>query len=285
MNIKERVINGLYGQAVADSVGNPFEFKSLIDPSDVSYYASESDVLYISDDTQMALFGFSAIQKLKKMHGYIDDDIVQSFKESYIEWFYTQTNTIRSNAGLLSFASMYNIEAPGSTCLLSLKILKNGGKVVNSSIGCGSVMRLLPTVLLIEEYLECNVIEFAKSTGGITHKHPDNDIAIERYMTTAFNLLKDKPVDYINVDRISSLGLGWTAIECVNMAIWAYAKARTFDELLELSIAHNGDSDSVGAVAGSLWGLSGKEVPIKYINKLNALDAIKWVENELIQKI
>ena len=59
------------------------------------------------------------------------------------------------------------------------------------------------------------------------------------------------------------------------MAIWAYQNARDFDDLLVLSICHRGDSDSVAAIAGSLWGLSNKEFsyyenvfekrPIEYI--------------------
>ena len=60
------------------------------------------------------------------------------------------------------------------------------------------------------------------------------------------------------------------------MAIWCYHNSTTFDELLRQSIAIDGDSDSVAAVAGSIWGLSGQEVPEQYIAKLNTLDPIKY---------
>jgi len=141
-------------------------------------------------------------------------------------------------------------------------------------------MRLLPLVSLYRQEINNvdEVVRLAKITGSITHKHTQNDLAIERYIRDACIIVSGgTPVNrYPNVTKIEQLGDGWTALSCIEMAVYCYHTSNTFDELLRRSIAHDGDSDSTAAVAGSLWGLSGREVPQKYILKLDALDAIKY---------
>jgi ADP-ribosylglycohydrolase len=296
MNFREKIINAIYGQCVADAVGNNFEFKSNINPEDVIIYANESKSLIISDDSQMGpLFGFEAIRNMSVYDETIEEQVEKSFTDSYLDWYCTQTTTplnyLAHKTGVLSFQSMYSVQAPGNTCLSALKALSYyGGIVKNDSMGCGSVMRLLPLLKFLGSPhnlpLE-KVIELAKITGKITHKHKDNDPAIEKYIKNAYDIIhgnvpRDRVEGYQS-HKISDLGEGWIAPECVDMAILAYTQAETFDELLQLSIAHDGDSDSVAAVAGSLWGLSGKEVPQKYIDKIDSLDAIKYVINNYIE--
>jgi ADP-ribosylglycohydrolase len=281
MNFREKIINAIYSQCVCDAVGNKFEFDQDINPKDVVEYANSTDKLVISDDSQLGpLFGFEAIHNLSAFSGTLSDKIRESFTYSYIDWYYTQTTTYNENVArdcLVSFKSMFSVQAPGYTCLSALNKLKDGKVVDNDSMGCGSVMRLLPMVKLFGEHDLDHVLKLAQITGNITHKHEANNGAIHDYMTAAYNIVRGEPLFVERVSHISELGEGWIAQECTDMGIYAYTQANTFDELLELSIAHSGDSDSVAAVAGSLWGLSGKEVPQKYIGKLDAIDAIKYV--------
>ena len=67
---------------------------------------------------------------------------------------------------------------------------------------------------------------------------------------------------------ITAFGTGWTALSCVQMAMWAVHHAQAYDELLTLAICHEGDSDSVAAVAGSLWGRGGRPGWEKYAARL-----------------
>lgn len=288
MNLKERVINGLYGQAVLDSCGNPFEFERNLTTEEVIGYANLTEHLVISDDSQMAMHGFEAIQNMNNYSGIaVEKQIEFAFTDSYLNWYETQSQSSSEHQfyenGLLSFKSMWDVQAPGNTCLSALNTLGDGGTVRNDSMGCGSVMRLLPLVLLFDKYSYVEVLRYAVITGNITHKHKNNVPAIHRYMKVAYNAVNDIPVENIHpeVTHASQLGDGWIAPECVEIAIWAYCTATSFDDLLARSIAHNGDSDSTGAVAGSLWGLSGREVPKKYIDKLDAINAIKYVINKL----
>jgi len=295
MNFKEKIINALYGQAVADAVGNPFEFIESFSSNDVIVYANSTDKLVISDDTQLCLFGMEAISRMRDelnatqvyVPYYTEERLGCLVKESYIDWYDTQnqskSNHLDYGNCILAFESMWSTQSPGYTCLSALKTLRDGGIVKNDSKGCGSIMRLLPFVSLRNQYSPEECIEFAKIASDITHKHSENATATEHYMNLAESigcgLTHYSAFD--NVAHISKIGEGWTAQECLDMAEWAYTKADTFDDLLRLSITHSGDSDSVAAVAGSLWGLSGREVPQKYIDKLDAGDAIKYIIDKM----
>lgn len=284
MNFKEKIVNGLYGLAVCDAVGNLFEFELDIDPEDVTMFANESKILTMTDDSQMTIFGFDGVKNLEFYEGSLKEKVKQSFTDSYLDWHTTQVeNKVyhkEHSSGLLSFESLWSVQAPGNTCLGSLEEIKSGVQVKNNSKGCGSVMRLLPVLTLWDSHFlpKEELIELGQITGRITHLHKENDLAISRYIDTACNILNDidKSPEYGKIKHIKQIGSGWTALECVEMAIYSYYKARTFEELLQISISHDGDSDSVGAIAGSLWGLSGKEVPTKYIEKLDSIDSIKY---------
>ena len=286
MSYKNRINSGLRVQAICDAVGNPFEFQRDINPESVSTYINSNGPLVISDDTQMALFGFEAIQRAKLAQGEMRDIIRNEFTQSYLDWHTTQVGGFnKPQAGLLGLGSMYSVQSPGNTCLASLRNIRNKKEVDNDSKGCGSVMRLIPMVGLFDPaygFSESEVIDFAKITGDITHKHVENADAIELYMTTAKDILDRKSIPHWDqYQNISDIGEGWTALECVEMAIWSVTKAKNFDHLLRLSVAHDGDSDSVASVAGSLWGLTGKSFPVNAVFRLDAYDAIVHVSGDM----
>ena len=288
MNLKQRIINGLYGCCVADAAGNLWEFHSNINPDHVIRDANNCNKLVITDDSQMSIFSFEAIKNLDNFEGDIYEKVRASFTHSYLDWYRTQTRKhdpyLRFSSKLLNMPCMYSIQAPGNTCLSALRSIKEGQLVENSSYGCGSSMRLLPLVSFYDEkygLTHKEVIELAVITGEITHKHERNREAITTFMDAAYAIINDQPVISKSAKHISDLGEGWVATECVDMAIWAYCHSETFKDLLRLSISHDGDSDSTAAHAGILWGLSGREVPKKYIDKLDSLSAIKYVTENI----
>jgi len=90
--------------------------------------------------------------------------------------------------------------------------------------------------------------------------------------------------DVNDLDAIRQLGEGWVAEE--TLAIAAYCAARypeDFDRAMIVAVNHSGDSDSTGAVAGSILGahlgLSG--IPEKYITNLELKDVILEVADDL----
>lgn len=288
MNKRELMRNAFYAMAVADAVGNAFEFKHDINPADVVQYANSTERLEITDDTQMALFTAQAIDDYVRigMHPLPTHEDFEEFCQcAYYDWYITQTryfnpDVYTSDDGLLQFESLYKVQSPGLTCMRACEKIGNCEPVHNDSMGCGAVMRLLPFAGLFDSYYDS--IKMAVVSGLTTHQHESVAPSIERYveaMNSAFHGLFNKK-NYPTVfqaDHISQLGGGWIAPEAVNMAIWAAGTANDFDDLLARSIAHDGDSDSVGAMAGALWGLMGKAVPIKYTEKIAEKDAIEHV--------
>lgn len=286
MTKTELMRNAFYAMAVCDAVGNKFEFNSNPDPQEVIQYANGAISLEITDDTQMALFTAQAINDYLNANHTEVDSFNRFVEIAYHDWYLTQTECYTgrydTEDGLLQFQSMFKIQAPGTTCLKSCEYIGRGFPVKNNSMGCGAVMRLLPFAGLFGSRLD--YVKMAVNSGLTTHLHYSIPSSIERYIIAMFEATnggiatKDYPFIF-KKDHISQLGEGWVAPEAVDMAIWAAGVATDFDHLLALSIAHPGDSDSVGAMAGALWGLMGKDVPIKYMDKIVEKDAIDYVLN------
>ena len=283
----------LYSQAIADAVGNPFEFGTPTS-TQVSEYMNSSDTLYITDDTQMAMFGMEALilSAPSKFQ-----DIQEQLRHAYLRWYVTQRHqcSTAGDTGLLAEATMYRVEAPGNTCLDALENLRNNCEVRNDSKGCGCVMRLLPFALMHSRMPFESLQTLAIYSGEITHKHKEVREAVSVYMTAAQEMIEHQalvaiPETLRSAKHITDFGTGWTALSCVQMAMWAVYHAKSFDELLTLSICHDGDSDSVAAVAGSLWGLAGRTGWEKYQERLEQQPAIerllaRWGESNSATKL
>ena len=275
MNITQKFKNALLAQAVCDAVGDPFEFKRAWEftPEQILNYA-RNEKLYITDDTQMALFLTEGV--IANLNGL---EAHQAYSSAFVDWYYTQEPKRAPNEymqGLLTFPEMYNIQSPGRTCLNACNDLLYNETVVNDSKGCGSVMRLLPMVL----YRDLNLmVKNGITSALVTHKHQENIEAATLLLATYYGAIHTGEIavdhGFIHCDSIADIGEGWTAMEAVQMAIWAVANSRNFDELLVKSIHHSGDSDSVAAIAGSIWGLCGNSV--RYTERLTELNAINYV--------
>jgi hypothetical protein len=143
-------------------------------------------------------------------------------------------------------------------------------------------MRLLP-FLLVED-------SDAVMAGLLTHKHNSIPGSVMKLMSAYRTLLQDTGIEITTYRRIlesggiaipkaksiTDIGLGWTSDECVDMAIWSFTSARNFEELLDLSVAHPGDSDSVAAVACSLWGIASRPGWQKYYEQVNEREMIDF---------
>lgn len=267
MSIYERVYHGFLAQGMADAVGNPFEFKDKPKPFDVLQYAKDNrDIRTITDDTQMALFGLEAVKDIIMN----DANPLDSFKKQYINWYRTQFNEspiAGADSMLMKEPMMYVQRAPGMTCLSALGYLDANMTYPNNSMGCGSVMRLLPLTLLFDYFPYTQVMEIVKVSVDLTHHHPLNMVAAEKLMDAFYAIYQNEPTFPVMAEMISDLGEGWVAPECVDMAIWAFQNAKTYDELLTLSICHKGDSDSVAAIAGALWGFAYKDYYASFLEK------------------
>ena len=87
-----------------------------------------------------------------------------------------------------------------------------------------------------------------------------------------------------NLDAIHQLGEGWVAEETLAIAVYCALKyADDFGKAVIVSVNHDGDSDSTGAVTGNIIGayLGINAIPEKFIANLEIKDVISEMAEKL----
>lgn len=148
----------LFGGAVGDALGYPIEFRNaeeiftIYGENGIQDYELFHGKAYISDDTQMTLFTANGLLEgytrlclrgiMGSWQGYVE--------LAYKDWLKTQESDYEPDnpycdSWLLNVKDMYNWRAPGNTCISALHLEDCGSveKPINSSKGCGGVMRVL----------------------------------------------------------------------------------------------------------------------------------------------
>ena len=90
--------------------------------------------------------------------------------------------------------------------------------------------------------------------------------------------------DKTDLENIRSLGEGWVAEETLAIAIYCSVKYQEdFSKAVSVSVSHDGDSDSTGAVTGNILGaLYGYEgIPDKWKENLECKDVILEIADDL----
>lgn len=286
--MKNRFRGCLIGGAIGDALGYTVEFftldriKNIYGEGGIRRLPCPQGPALISDDTQMTLFTAEGLIKAR------DRGVghKRSIYLSYLDWFKTQEQYFTAGGeGLLAIAELFERRAPGTTCLGSLRSGLEGGVSfpINSSKGCGGVMRTAPIALYC--YAKgANILganELAAEAAAITHGHvlghlpsyalnhllykilEGEDIlcaaslAVEetqkRYSVYSeaeegLSLMKKaislaSDYDLSDEDAIRSLGEGWVADEA--LAIAMYCALRHKDSFEDAVIAAvNHDGDS-----------------------------------------
>ena len=199
-NAKDRIRGCLIGGAAGDALGYAVEFDSLDGIYDV--YGSEGIRKYeidfhskkalISDDTQMTMFTAAGIlNALYDQNAYHGDIPARRFvMRAYMDWLATQEHGRRKNGEalpelqtvtlLMDIPELYSCRAPGNTCLSALMHRREHpenetgnylSNTVNSSKGCGGVMRAAPVGLIAGVDGWDLAVESAE-IAAITHGHP-----------------------------------------------------------------------------------------------------------------
>ena len=325
MTLKQDQIRGcLFGGAVGDALGYPVEF--MREKKIFRTYGSKGICAYdpdpysdgqalISDDTQMVLFtanGLLNAQTQNSLDGTQTPARVY-IQKAYQDWLITQetiferrskmADTWKKCTWLADVPELCERRAPGTTCLNALKEQYRMNSVkddyvkmpVNTSKGCGGVMRAAPMGLVAFDDIRMADYEGAQAA-AITHGHslgympaavlthiiqrivfPEDEkqtlkqmiieaedtvkeiFAGDDHLNTLINII-DLAVDLSeNTDsdlaNIRRLGEGWVAEEALGIALYCSLKYQNdFSAAVTVSVNHNGDSDSTGAITGNIVG-------------------------------
>lgn len=278
----------------------------------------------ITDDTQMTIFTADGL--LKSAINKFDENTIPDMRivlNSYQDWLNTQKGQIpKEDKGWISkINDLYANRAPGGTCLSALHSGQEGSieHPLNNSKGCGGVMRVAPVGLMYYKNPEI-AFETGARCAALTHGHPsgylsagvlsgiianlvsgnsledsvDNTMEIlkkyEGHEDTLYLLEQAKELAHsdINSDKaIRQLGEGWCGDEAIAISVYCALKSPdNFEKALLMSVNHNGDSDSTGAITGNILGayMGADKIPAKWKNTVELNNELNQLAQDLYNK-
>ena len=322
----------LLGGAVGDALGYPIEFMNLEHIRKVfgenglyDYVLSNTGKALISDDTQMTMFTADGLIKStiknKKISGMPDFKIIY---RSYLNWLKTQfklDGKIKNEGWITDLDELYSSRAPGNTCFSALLRQKCGStsSPINSSKGCGGVMRVAPVGLM---YYRNPAMAFkvGMECAAMTHGDPSAYLPAGIHSAIIANILQGKKLvraieDSIKLlkqypkhnevmhgmllakslakknvpptEAIKTLGEGWCGDEAIFISTYCALKSQSnFRNGVLMAVNHSGDSDSTGAITGNILGayLGLNRIPQNWREKLELRDELLKLASDLYVK-
>ncbi len=251
--------DAVYGQAVGDALGVPYEFlpRDSFACTDMEGFGShDKDLGTWSDDTSMALALCDSIREL----GRIDcDDIRERFRAWYLDDKYTVDG-------------LFDV---GNATAAALEI--GHGMTGERDNGNGSLMRTIPLA-----FTDASDLEIA-AVSAITHAHPiSTDACIEavhiaRALASGAALieavgsrasLKDTPRS-----KISS---GGYVLDTLQAALWCLLTTDDYASCVLTAVNLGRDTDTTASVAGAFAGIvyGYDAIPAGWIADLRGKDII-----------
>ncbi len=274
----EKVRSILIGHAVGDAVGGPvqFEGRNVRDRHPVTDMTAFFDGRFPkgawSDDTSMSLCAMDALIH----HGLDFEAVMDNFRKWLFKNEFTPTG-VTFDVGMACCTAIYRAQSgvAAEQCGCS-------GEYEN---GNGSLMRIYPFSL----YLHCagfpleEKLNLIHRASALTHSHPRSCIGCGIYTFVLWELLQtptkqgvkdglkkamqyyrddpelqryrrlfDERFEFLPRDEIESSGY---VVDTLEAAIWCVLTTETFRDCILKAVNLGLDTDSVGAVAGSLAGL------------------------------
>ncbi len=262
--MKDKLKAAIYGLAVGDALGVPFEFKKRgsFSVNDMIGYGTHNQPIGTwSDDTSMTLALCDSLKVNNKRVNIYD------IKKRFRYWLYQGKYT--------SNGSVFDC---GNTTYQAIKNRK-GINDINAN-GNGSLMRILPLAFCDVDNNEIDEVS------AITHGHDISKEACRIYIKIAKQLLQGnnlseilncmnvseyfkrlKYMDDISEDNIFSTGY---VIHTLEASMWCLLKTNKYEEAVLKAVSLGDDTDTTAAVTGGLAGIIyGYEgIPKKWIEKI-----------------
>ena len=229
----------MFGAIIGDIVGSPYEFNNIKEKE----FPLFSDGCGFTDDTVMTA---AVAQALLRARTEEDATFSKLLVEEMRAWGRRYPNPKGGYGGRFS------------------RWLTGRDPQPYGSYGNGSAMRVSPCGLLAVTMEECMTL--AEASAAVTHNHPEgikgakavaaavfmarNGAAkeeIREYISEHFYPL-DKSLEEIRADYAFDESCQGT----VPQAITAFLESRSFEDALRNAVSLGGDSDTIGAITGSI---------------------------------
>lgn len=289
-----KFVDSIIGHAIGDAMGVPTEFcirehllekpvKEMVGSAKTGQPAGSW-----SDDTSMEI---ATIDSFIQNKGFNYDDIMTKWEE-WINYAKYTPNNETFDVGRTCLRAIHNHA-------LDTKALECGVDGENYN-GNGSLMRILPVALYAyyKKLNEQEIIKLTNEMSSLTHKHEISKLGCYIYVRYVMFLLdgKDKNeayeliknIDYSSysdytiskydrvlkhdigkytINEISSTGYVVDTLEC---ALWILLNAKSYKETILATTNIGNDTDTIGAIAGSMAGIiyGYDNIPKEWIDKL-----------------
>lgn len=297
MKITKCIIkNGIYGLAVGDALGVPYEF---ISRERIAEFPCETMVVggthgkpagTWSDDTSLTLATLDGIAEMTK------DDDYGTIMSKFDAWLNRSEYSVDGAFGVgrttLQAIAKYRVGIAPTAC--------GGGALTDN--GNGSLMRILPAALYsLAKYNKVNY-EFIDNCSSLTHGHAISKIACRIYADIVWSILQNvekerilamvdihgqedfarlKSTDFylLPENEINSSGY---VVDTLEAALWCFFNTENYKDCVLKAVNLGKDTDTIAAVAGSLAGLYyGKQsIPNEWLEFLRG----KQIIDELVGK-
>ncbi|MDE6475220.1 MAG: ADP-ribosylglycohydrolase family protein [Clostridia bacterium] len=291
---KKVIENGIYGLAIGDALGVPYEFltrdelnkNSCVDMVGGGIHKQLAGTW--SDDTSMTLASMDGLEN------FLRDGDYSHIINRFAAWLFDSEYTVDG------------VFDAGRTCISAISKFVNGTCALKCGCreerdnGNGSLMRILPAVFFsIEKYGKIEE-EFIQNMSALTHGHRISVTACKIYAHIVWAIINDLPLreSIINAVKIADtnklsafdrmrkesffdlpqeyIKSSGYVVDTLEAATWCLCNTENFRECTLKAVNLGEDTDTVAAVAGSLAGLLyGKDmIPASWMKKLRAKSKI-----------
>ena len=246
----------IYGLAVGDALGVPYEFRprGTFECTDmIGYGTHEQPAGTWSDDTSMTLATCDSIRKL----GHID---IADMRDKFVSWIANDDYTID---GVFDY---------GGTTARALRSGKGGSGERDN--GNGSLMRIAPLA-----YTDATDDEI-REVSAITHAHRTSTdacvIFVELIRTVVDGAIPEWAIHLKGVSE-HEIRSGGFVRDTLKAATWCFVNTNSYEDCVLTAVNLGDDTDTTAAVAGALAGTAyGMDaIPQEWIDTIRGKDLIE----------
>lgn len=247
----------IYGQAVGDALGVPYEFRprgTFLCTGMARHGSHNQPAGTWSDDTSMALAICDSYREL----GRIDVDDIRA---RFVRWY---------REGAYTVDGLFDI---GGTTARALD--QGAGCAAGSNNGNGSLMRTVPLAFMDATEEE------VRAVSAITHAHPTSTEACVRMVRVARALSAGESpaavAEEIAARPVEEVRSGGYVLDTFDAALWCLATTSSYRDCVLAAVNLGDDTDTTAAVAGALAGIvyGAESIPPEWLDALRGKDVIE----------